>query len=80
MEYELIVLDAGLVTTLARRERNNCISLFAAVACGDGELGAELMLDRMPRTSSSPKSNKNKTQEVPAMTPEARKRFTLEMK
>lgn len=36
MEYEIVVLDAGLVTTLSRRERNNFISLFAAVACGDG--------------------------------------------
>eukprot|EP00796_Vickermania_ingenoplastis_P000572 gene572-318_t len=45
---ELIILDAGLVTTLSQRERNNFISLFAAVACGEGELGADLMIDRFP--------------------------------
>nr|AGU67992.1 ubiquinone biosynthesis protein [Herpetomonas muscarum] len=45
---EIVVLDAGLVTTLSKHERNNFISLFAAVACGDGELGADLMLDRLP--------------------------------
>lgn len=48
LEHELIVLDAGLVTTLSKEERNNFISLFAAVACGDGELAADLMIDRLP--------------------------------
>lgn len=43
---ELVVLDAGLATQLSAKERDNFISLFAAVACGDGELGATLMLDR----------------------------------
>ena len=43
---ELVVLDAGLATQLSSKERDNFISLFAAVACGDGELGATLMLDR----------------------------------
>nr|AGU67986.1 ubiquinone biosynthesis protein [Strigomonas oncopelti] len=46
---ELVVLDAGLVTSLSKDERNNFITLFAAVACGDGELGADLMLDRLPK-------------------------------
>ncbi|RNF10732.1 ubiquinone biosynthesis protein [Trypanosoma conorhini] len=50
LRHELIVLDAGLVSTLSREERNNFIALFAAVACGDGKLGADLMLDRMPET------------------------------
>nr|AGU67983.1 ubiquinone biosynthesis protein [Angomonas desouzai] len=45
LRRELVVLDAGLVTTLSSEERNNFISLFAAVACGDGELGADLMID-----------------------------------
>lgn len=48
MSRELVVLDPGLVTRLSSRERDNFISLFAAVACGDGELGAALMLDRLP--------------------------------
>ncbi|CCW63542.1 unnamed protein product [Phytomonas sp. EM1] len=45
---QLIVLDTGLVTSMSKQERNNFIALFAAVACGDGELGADLMLDRLP--------------------------------
>lgn len=43
---EIVVLDPGLVTTLSPQERENFISLFACVACGDGKLGAELMIDR----------------------------------
>ncbi|RNF09983.1 ubiquinone biosynthesis protein [Trypanosoma rangeli] len=50
LRHELIVLDTGLVSTLSKEERNNFIALFAAVACGDGKLGADLMLDRMPET------------------------------
>lgn len=50
LRHELVVLDAGLVTTLSKVERNNFIALFAAVACGDGKLGADLMLDRMPES------------------------------
>ncbi|CAD2219290.1 aarF domain-containing kinase [Angomonas deanei] len=50
LRRELVVLDAGLVTTLSPQERNNFISLFAAVACGDGKLGADLMIDRLPET------------------------------
>jgi aarF domain-containing kinase len=48
---KLVVLDPGLVTVLSPAERDNFISLFAAVACGDGELGATLMLDRMPKNA-----------------------------
>ncbi|SCU68016.1 ABC1 family, putative [Trypanosoma equiperdum] len=48
LKYELIILDAGLTTSLSPEERNNFISLFAAVACGDGSLGADLMIDRLP--------------------------------
>ncbi|KAH8608063.1 putative ABC1 family [Trypanosoma vivax] len=51
LRHELVVLDAGLTTTLSKRERDNFISLFAAVACGDGSLGADLMLERLPSTS-----------------------------
>ncbi|KPI86512.1 hypothetical protein ABL78_4414 [Leptomonas seymouri] len=68
LRREIIVLDAGLVTTLSKEERNNFISLFAAVACGDGELGAELMMDRLPP------SLKNKQNH------EDRERFKKEMK
>ncbi|KAG5484979.1 hypothetical protein LSCM1_07058 [Leishmania martiniquensis] len=50
LQFEVVVLDTGLVTTLSREERNNFISLFAAVACGDGELGADLMIDRLPHS------------------------------
>ena len=67
LHREIIVLDTGLVTTLSKDERNNFISLFAAVACGDGELGAELMMDRLP--PSQRRQN-----------PESRERFKKEMK
>ncbi|KEG08635.1 ubiquinone biosynthesis protein [Trypanosoma grayi] len=53
LRHELVVLDPGLVTMLSKEERNNFIALFAAVACGDGDLGADLMLDRMPEASPS---------------------------
>lgn len=68
LQREIIVLDTGLVTTLSKDERNNFISLFAAVACGDGELGAELMMDRLP-------PSQKRTQK-----PEDRERFKKEMK
>ncbi|KAF8299669.1 putative ABC1 family [Trypanosoma cruzi] len=47
--HELVVLDTGLVSTLSKKERNNFIALFAAVACGDGKLASDLMIDRMPK-------------------------------
>nr|AGU67995.1 ubiquinone biosynthesis protein [Strigomonas galati] len=58
---ELIVLDAGLVTSLSKDERNNFITLFAAVACGDGELGADLMLDRLPKDQQQQPSTASST-------------------
>nr|CCD17422.1 unnamed protein product [Trypanosoma congolense IL3000] len=48
LKHELVILDAGLATSLSRVDRNNFFSLFAAVACGDGALGADLMIDRLP--------------------------------
>lgn len=50
---ELIILDAGLAMSLSERNRHNFISLFAAVACGEGELGASLMLERFPSVENS---------------------------
>lgn len=50
---ELVVLDAGLVTTLSERNRFNFISLFSAVACGEGEYGANLMLEGFLSTQNS---------------------------
>jgi len=43
---EIVVLDPGLAVTLSPIERENFIALFGSVACGDGKLAAELMLDR----------------------------------
>lgn len=62
LKREIVVLDAGLVTTLSKDERNNFISLFAAVACGDGDLGADLMLDRLPEKLKDeiPEGNRQK--------------------
>lgn len=51
---ELVVLDAGLVTTLSERNRFNFISLFSAVACGEGEYGANLMLEGAFSEKNSP--------------------------
>ncbi|KAK7198940.1 ABC1 family [Novymonas esmeraldas] len=68
LRREVVVLDAGLVTTLSKDERNNFISLFAAVACGDGELGADLMIDRLPPSLRD------------AQDPARRERFKREMK
>ncbi|KAG5510295.1 hypothetical protein JKF63_07623 [Porcisia hertigi] len=68
LRHEIVVLDTGLVTTLSKAERNNFISLFAAVACGDGELGADLMIDRLPPSMRE------------AQAPVNRERFREEMK
>ncbi|KAG5510706.1 hypothetical protein GH5_06927 [Leishmania sp. Ghana 2012 LV757] len=68
LRFEVVVLDTGLVTTLSRDERKNFISLFAAVACGDGELGADLMIDCLPHSMRG-------TQD-----PVNRERFRKEMK
>jgi aarF domain-containing kinase len=45
---QIVVLDPGLVTSLSEKERKNFISLFAAVASGDGDMGAQLMYDNAP--------------------------------
>lgn len=45
---EIVLLDPGLVTSLGERERDNLITLFTAVACGDGEVGANIILKRTP--------------------------------
>lgn len=41
---ELVVLDAGLVTEMKSTNRKNFLSLFGAMAEGDGRLAARLML------------------------------------
>ncbi len=43
---QIVVLDTGLVTSLSPKERENFLALFGAVAAGDGELGARLMIER----------------------------------
>jgi aarF domain-containing kinase len=40
---QLVFLDAGLVTELSPRDRENFRALFSAVAAGDGRLAARLM-------------------------------------
>lgn len=60
LQREVVVLDAGLVTTLSKDERNNFVSLFAAVACGDGELGADLMIERLPASMKDPQNFGNR--------------------
>jgi aarF domain-containing kinase len=45
-EPQLVVLDVGLVTKLSEHDRVNFMDLFAAVASGDGERAATLMIER----------------------------------
>lgn len=48
---QLVILDPGLVTTLSPREMENFVSLFSCVAVGDGDLGAQLLLQWRPAES-----------------------------
>lgn len=43
---KLVLIDAGLVTKLAPQDQVNFVALFTAVAEGDGEKAAYLMIDR----------------------------------
>lgn len=43
---KLIFIDAGLTTTLSDTNLNNFLDLFGALADGDGELAAQLMVER----------------------------------
>jgi aarF domain-containing kinase len=43
---KLVLVDAGLVTELQETDQNNFIALFEAVADGDGERAARLMVER----------------------------------
>lgn len=45
---EIVVLDPGLVTTLSSYDRETVLTTFAAVACGDSDLTAEIALARSP--------------------------------
>lgn len=45
---EIVVLDPGLVTTLSPYDRETVLTTFAAVACGDSDLTAEIALARSP--------------------------------
>jgi aarF domain-containing kinase len=43
---KLVYVDAGLVNQLSQKDQVNFVDLFAAVADGDGERAANLMIDR----------------------------------
>lgn len=43
---QIVFLDAGLVIKLKEKDRRNFLDLFAAVAAGNGKLGAQLMIER----------------------------------
>lgn len=45
---EIVVLDPGLVTTLSPHDRETVLMTFAAVACADSDLTAEIALARSP--------------------------------
>ena len=51
-ETRISFIDAGLGTTLSRRDRMNFIDLFSAVLCGDGKKAAGLMVERSPLQGS----------------------------
>ena len=54
-EYQfdkLVYVDAGLVNTLSPKDQVNFVDLFTAVAEGDGERAANLMVDRSRDPSS----------------------------
>ena len=43
-DHKIVLLDAGLVSHLAVRDKRNFVELFAAVCVGDGRLAADLIL------------------------------------
>ena len=43
-EPQLVILDAGLVSSLNEKDKKNFIELFSAVCVADGSLAAELMI------------------------------------
>ena len=45
-EYKLIVIDAGLVTSLTKKDRRNFLDLFYAVISNQGKVAAKLMIER----------------------------------
>ncbi|KAJ1458529.1 ABC1 family-domain-containing protein [Pelagophyceae sp. CCMP2097] len=45
-DFELVLLDAGLVVELEPRYRRNFVELFSAIVVGDGKHAGELLLDR----------------------------------
>jgi len=49
---KLVYVDAGLVNELSPKDQVNFVDLFAAVADGDGERAANLMIDRSRDPSS----------------------------
>jgi len=64
---QIVLLDAGLITTLSPKDRTNFIDLFTAVAMGDGEKGAQQIIDRAPPTGHE-------------VTPEMQQKFVTEMR
>jgi len=48
-DFDLVVLDAGLVVELAPADRRNFVDLFAAVVRRDGDAAGQLLLDRARR-------------------------------
>jgi predicted unusual protein kinase regulating ubiquinone biosynthesis (AarF/ABC1/UbiB family) len=45
-DFELVLLDAGLVVELQPEDRRNFADLFGAVVLGDGQLAGSLLLER----------------------------------
>lgn len=46
-------VDAGLVVELSARDQRNFVLLFHAIAQGDGERAADLMLENAPQVNES---------------------------
>jgi len=49
MSPQLVILDAGLVTQLNRKDWQNFVDLFKAVITYNSERAARLMIERAPR-------------------------------
>ena len=54
---KIVVLDGGLTTSLAPRDRENFISLISALIGQNGRLGAELIIERSPYSTCSNKEH-----------------------
>lgn len=61
MSPQLVILDAGLVTQLNRKDWQNFVDLFKAVITYNSERAARLMIERAPRRVATREQEVDKT-------------------